>query len=256
VPILRRWGALSLLAVAMLAIGAPARAARPYPPPPPPPSDCSQTRATPTGDSQTIFHRHDKMVVVGAAGCTTAHTSVVVYLDAVDNAHRLCSAISTNVGSYSVNCRIPADASFGLHQVIVVTGGHVYTATIEVVPSGILSSAGFGASAGPMLGFWLALALLAVGFVFAPKVRKRRPALAEGVASEIPHIDTTGFVPFVKGPARRRATSARASASTGDASRSTAVRAPEKSAQRVRPKVSQKAQPARATGAKKRRPKD
>jgi hypothetical protein len=187
----------------------PASSAQGYPPSPPPPptpnpgARCAQTGYVAHGKfrPKTTFHPGNAIAVRGVSNCVAPKATVRVSMDPAGDRVTIGSAAAGDQGQYIVRGTIPRRTSSGTHVIQAVSGRRTYSNSIEVTPAGGRGAAAALTSPAGLIGTALALLLIALAVVLAPR-RRRRTALH--AASDVPRLDTSGFVPFVrKGPVRK-----------------------------------------------------
>jgi hypothetical protein len=160
---------------------------------------CAQTGTIVRGHfkAKSTFNPGESIAVRGAHGCAAARARVTTVMDPSGNTVRLGSSNAGSNGAYMNTGRIPKNTTIGTHVIQSRTGKKRYSSSITVKAKGTGSPAAFLGSPAGLVAMGIVLAVLAIAFILAPRRRRRSPA-ALAMGSDVPAIDTSGFVPFIR----------------------------------------------------------
>lgn len=147
--------------------------------------------------ADTEFSPGDNIAVRGKKDCAKKEVNVTAKISEGAAFVQIGKTTSSDKGSYTVQGKVPAGSTFGQHTVRVQTSGRTYESDIDVVASTSSKNTSFGVTAGPLAAAWIALFGVVAAFVVAR--RRRRPLLMAMAVpeTEVPMLDTSGFVPVV-----------------------------------------------------------
>ncbi|MEX0875375.1 MAG: hypothetical protein WD179_10490 [Actinomycetota bacterium] len=188
---------VSLLAVALSLVALPRAAAQVDPEVPT--DTCAVTLGVVDGDPVRLdeFNLGQQILVRDEGGCAPANTKVRAALRGEPRDFRLGETMSEDDGSYVIRGEIPSRADYGTHLIVVDAGKKKYTKAIQIVPKSATEPIDRGRVAA-MSAAALFIAL-GIGVVVVPRRGRWRmkQAPASGAAeTEVPFIDTSGFVPM------------------------------------------------------------